>query len=754
MPPNVTRKGRRNASALIFCIAACLPLMMILIFTLSRAGAADKRPESPRQWRIEAKRLQYDQTLQKYTATGNVTISKQGRTLTADKVFFTRNTGEAVAQGNVRMVSGKDILSGDRLKINLDSETGTLTDGTLFISKNHLYLSGRKIRKTGPHTYEAENVNITSCDGEDPDWKLTGRDFKVTIEGYGYAEHISLWAGKIPVIYSPFLFFPVKLQRQTGLLMPEVGYSDRKGTQYLQPFFWAIDNSSDATLYAHSMTARGLRAGLEYRYVLDQRSSGMFIADGFQDFRIDDGLADNSDRWGYEDDDVLRTNKDRYWIRMKHDHGYDSGVSAKLDIDVVSDQDYLQEFRTGYNGFHQTRENFQKAFGRNIDDYNDPVRLSRMNLNRTWSQYSLNMDLRWYDDVVKRRILNQDDTLQQLPALSLDGIKQPLGKSPAYFDIAGNYSHFYRIKGTRGHRVDVYPRLYYPLTLWQTLSVEPSAGLRQTAWQVDEYETRPAHGRNTLYRAVYDINLDLSTELFRMYNIHSARIDRLKHAVTPEIHYSYTPEQDQGDFPQFDAVDFIEPENLITYGFTNIFTARASNQTEQDRSAFTYTHFLRFKLSQSFDINKEREGDPEPFSAVSAELDLTPGRYIGLDLDAAWSPYDNQFETFNAYLNLWNQRGDSLRVDYRFTKDSGDTAQDGVQSLRLAGVTQISDRWQLRAGYEYNFVDDEEIESSAGISYKTQCWAMDVDLQSEDGDNAVMIVFNLAGLGAFGGQAY
>ena len=156
---------------------------------------------------------------------GNVAVTKEGRSLTADRIQFNQRAREAFAKGNVRLKSGDDLLSGQQMRLNLDTETGTLTDGTVFLSKNHLYLSGQKIQKTGPQTYAADRVRITACDGPDPDWELTGRRLKVTVEGYGYASHTALWAGKVPVLYSPFLVFPVKLKRQSGLLMPEFGYS-------------------------------------------------------------------------------------------------------------------------------------------------------------------------------------------------------------------------------------------------------------------------------------------------------------------------------------------------------------------------------------------------------------------------------------------------------------------------------------------------------------------------------------------------
>lgn len=745
----INNRFRRHVRSLIV-LSVSLAILPVAIGIALGQDPDDKSAPS-QAWHVSADRIEYDQTRDAYTAVGNVAVTKEGRTLTADRIQLNQKTRQAFAQGNVRLVSEDDILSGSRLLLDLDKETGTLTDGTLFISKNHLYLSGRKIQKTGPQTYSADTVRITSCEGPDPDWELTGRKLKVTVEGYGYATHTALWAGKLPVLYSPFLVFPVKLKRQSGLLMPEFGYSDRRGTEYLQPLYWAINDHSDATLFAHQMAERGIRTGLEYRYVIDENSKGTFIAEGFGDKRVDDGQGDNSARWGYEDDDQLRTNDDRYWIRMKHDQAFESGFTAKLDIDVVSDQDYLNEFRTGAFGYDETRRYFEKTFDRTIDDYNDPIRLNRFNLNRTWNRYSFNSDIRWFDDVIKRRFEETDDTLQQLPLITFEGVKQPVGRSPVYYDLSSSYSHFYRINGTRGHRMDLYPRVYYPTTLWQVLSIEPSAGFRQTAWQIDHYESAPDHGRETLYRAIYDFKLDLSTEFYRIFDFSLAGSDRLKHALTPEVVYEFTPEEDQTDFPEFDDLDRIERKNLITYGFTNTLTARSQKITEHHEPAFSYTPFLRFKVSQSFDINKDREGDPEPFSAISAELDITPGKYISLDTDAQWSPYDNELETFNTALKLWDLRGDSLGIDYRFTREDMAASQDGIETIALDGVVVLTDRWRARAGYEYNLFEDDEIESRAGVSYQSQCWGVDIDFRTQDGNNSFNVMFNLLGLGSIGG---
>ena len=193
-----------------------------------------------------------------------------------------------------------------------------------------------------------------------------------------------------------------------------------------------------------------------------------------------------------------------------------------------------------------------------IDDYNDPVRLNRLNLNRLWDKFTFNADLRWYDDITIHNSGDENDTLQQLPAIALDGVKQVLGSSSLYYDISTRYDHFYRIDGTRGQRLDLYPRVYYPLNLFDAVSVESSVGLRQTAWHINHYDSEPEHGRDNLYRAIYDVSLDVSSEFYRIFDIGIAGNHRLKHAVVPEIVYEFTPDQDQSDYPAFDDIDAID----------------------------------------------------------------------------------------------------------------------------------------------------------------------------------------------------
>ena len=531
-------------------------------------GSMQDSPDKP--WHIMADEISHDQQKDHYIASGHVTITKEARQLSADFVRFDRRAMMAYARGHVMMTAGEDVLTGASLEMNLASEIGTLYEGTIFIKENHFYIKGDKLQKVGEKSYTADTASVSSCDGEVPDWKITGKNMTVTIEGFGTVHQASLWAKQVPVLYSPYLIFPAKTQRQSGLLVPEAGYSERNGFQFSQPFYWAINDQSDATVYLGYVANRGEKNGIEYRYVLDAGSKGIVMADYLHDRQVDDGTG----TWGYTDDNALRTNLDRYWFRMKHNQAFSSGFSAKLDLDIVSDQDYLREFQSMYMGYDDTNMNFVKNFGRDLDDYNDPVRVNRLIINKNWSGYAMNAETRWYDNVIARQSGGPDDSLQRLPVVQFYGSKKNLFETPFFVGFDTEIANFYRKDGEKGQRVDVYPRLYYPWRYQQYFTIEPSIGIRETAWYSESNETSAGGASTTQNRNMYDVKLDMSSEFFRVFQIDGESVERIKHIIMPRISYSFIPEYSQNIYPYFDQVDRIQEQNLVTFSLTNTFISK------------------------------------------------------------------------------------------------------------------------------------------------------------------------------------
>ncbi|MBU4388366.1 MAG: LPS assembly protein LptD, partial [Proteobacteria bacterium] len=504
-------------------IITCLSVLLLILTTIPVCVCAEIQDrffsdDSVEPWHISADEINYDKKTDQYIAKDNVIITKEDRKLTADFVRFNYNTMEVLAVGHVIMTVGEDVLIGDRMEMDLKAEIGTIHNGTVFLKENHFYIKGNKIKKLGENSYFVDEASLTSCDGENTPWKITGRNLRVTLEGYGFVDHATLWAKKIPLFYTPFLVFPAKQKRQSGLLPPQIGYSKRKWEEYNQPFYWAIDESSDATFYLYHMGRRGDKVAFEYRYVLDDYSKGTMMYDFLKDRKVDDGtqsfeetgVLQSSKEWGYASDSVLRPNTDRYWFRWKHDQAMPFGFFGKLDLDIISDHDYLHEFKNGYTGFKETSTYYTDNFGRDLDEYDDSTRTNSLNINKIWSQYSLNAELRWYDNVINRRYEDMDTTLQTLPLVEFNASRQQIYKTPFYTDFDSEYTYTYSKDGNRLHRTDLYPRFYLPYNFGNYFTFEPSFGVRETAWYVDDYSDKTIETNKTLNRQIYDIKLDLS----------------------------------------------------------------------------------------------------------------------------------------------------------------------------------------------------------------------------------------------------
>ncbi|MGD9055276.1 MAG: LPS assembly protein LptD [Desulfobacterales bacterium] len=717
------------------------------------------KDDSRQPWELHADEVAYDQQLDQYVARGNVQISRGDIRLTADFIQYDHKAQRAFARGNVVLTVGQDILSGSTMEIDLENQRGSIENANLFLKENNFHITAEKIEKTGKKTYQMDKATLTTCDGPKPSWKISARKVKITEDGAGTARHAVLRARYVPVLYTPFFYYPARKDRQSGFLMPEFGESQRNGYQYNQPFYWAISESTDATFYAHYMSNRGIKPGAEFRYYLSEHSKGTFMLDGFNDDKIDDG-GNSSNDYGYRDagEEVLRTNDNRYWFRMSHHQPVPFGFSAKLDLDIVRDQDYLRDFRRGHMGYDDTNDYFRKAFHRQLDDYNDPLRTNRLNLNRLWPKFSLNFEPRWNDDT--RRNINTSDTLQQLPLLSFDGAKQKIMTSPLYFDLASQYNYFWRDSGTRGQRLDLQPRLYLPFRVQNYLTIEPSAGYRQTLYRLDKdnFEDQPDADRWS-HRELFDTRLDLFSEVEKVYNFKKQLFEKVKHRIRPQITHDYISNSSQSDLPRFDTNDRIDETNKITYMLINTLTSKSKiaaakqlspelpisrGALRQSTADFLYNDLLRLEVTHSYDFEKSRR----PFAPIFAKVDLFPGKYVWIDADAQYSVYENKFLAHNIQGSLWDNRGDELYVDYRYEQKSKETeVEEDIQSIYGKIKIQLIDSLSVNAENQYNFETQQRIKTGAGFKYTSQCWSFDFKYINQPNDWEVGFSIELIGLG-------
>ena len=721
-------------------------IFLIIILTCSFVNASDlltKKGEKIK-WNISALKVSYDDRKGIYVAEHDVTIKGGDTELTADYLEFNNISTDAYARGNITLTSGKDIITCEALQINLQSETGTIYNGTLFMQANNFHIKGNKIEKLKGDTYKTDKGTITSCDGDVPDWKISAQDIEVTIEGYGFAKHATLWAKKVPTIYVPYLIFPAKKERQTGFLSPRYSSSTRKGLEYEQPLFLAISKNQDATIYLDYMKERGVKTALEYRYILDAESKGGFYFDYLDDKKIDDGTKATSD-YSFESTPT-RTNSNRYWVRSKLDQKLPFEYSLKLDVDVVSDADYLYEFKNGYTGFTETRNYFEKTFGRSIDDYDDITRENRLNINKIWENKTFNLDVQWFDNVTARRHDYEDNTLQYLPSIGYTSSRQKINSSLFYYDINSIFNSFYRKDTTttliNGERFDIHPTFSLPFRFKQYLSIEPSIGLRETAWYTDGFQNTTT-GINEegkfVHREIFDSHLDISTKIIKIFNTNSEFADKIKHEIIPELKYTYIPDIDQTDLPFFTSIDRIDKNNSITWLLTQRFTTRKTTENNKN----LYYEFAWIKLYQTYDINEKKDDADQPFSDISFDGEFSFNQYIYFDSRFDYSPYSHNLTSHETGITLSDLRGDSLHAEYRYKRDMSKSALGIIKIIIFDGLSAYY-------SHEQDIFNDRRIESKIGFEFERSCWSFLTSYSDSPDDKSISIFIKLHGIGAFG----
>jgi LPS-assembly protein len=738
------------AIGIFCCCLACL-------FSGTAAAAQLENPADV-TWNLSAGTILYDRATDVYTAETTVVITGGRTRLEADYVEFSNTTKEVTAKGRVRLISGGDVISCNAMQVNLATETGLIDKGTVFIQKNHLYLHGEQIRKTGKFTYDARKGSITSCDGETPDWKITGKDVNVTIEGYGFAKDTVFWVRNAPALYSPFLMFPVKTQRQSGLLMPEFSSSGRQGFVYEQPFFWAISPGSDATLTAGYLSDRGIKIGTEFRYVTDETSRGIWQLDYLSDDKIDDGTSATRD---YRFDSTpQRTNPDRYWLRMKSDQALPHDVFARLDVDLVSDPDYLLEFRDGLTGYDNSNQMFAKNFGRDLDEYDDTIRRNSLILDRTGPRHVLAVKALWHDDVTARRTRGDDTTLQTLPGIEFSTARQPLGDTGLYFSMNSQMDSFFRqdtvnlagpdrkSAAVNGQRLDIAPTFYYPVRWGNTASFHPYVTLRGTAYHTDQFTDMNGDDDPMRFRGIYEVGGDLTTRLTRVFDTETGFSDRIQHQVTPGIGYRFIPHVGQDTLPFFDDLDDIEETNNVGWFLTHRFTARNPVTDKNGAQTNTYRELGWIKFYQDYSIRDEKDGmntEHRPWSDIRLDARIYPFSFMSLNTELAWSPYTSHFNTLNLDTTWTSPRGDAVTTAYRYTLDT-------TESWYTRFDVRITRSLTAYYSFEKDLDSDATIETRTGIRMTRACWAMGLELQDSDLDTRVALMIHLKGIGEFGSQ--
>src|SRR6185436_18414129 len=265
--------------------------------------------------------------------TGKVRIHYQDVDLQADRAEIDLDTKIVTATGNVILDQGPRRLTGATAEFDLDTKTGTLSEATAQVSPDY-YFTGDQIAKISDNEYTVTDGVFTSCSQKVPDWSFRLGTARVEVEAYAHIHNASMRAKKLPVFYTPYILWPVKRDRSSGFLIPNIGYSDRRGAEIGLAYYQTLGRSYDTTFYVDLFSENYLGIGNEFRYRPTEGTRGSLIA-----YTIRDPLANTfgQDEWRWKIEGAHVTNDLPF------------GMRGVVNFQEFSDFNFFRDFERDFD---------------------------------------------------------------------------------------------------------------------------------------------------------------------------------------------------------------------------------------------------------------------------------------------------------------------------------------------------------------------------------------------------------------------
>lgn len=124
---------------------------------------------------------------------------------------------------------------------------------------------GKSLSQLAEGEFQGEDAEYTTCRDCPESWSIYGKKIHVTQN-----EYIRIWHGYLKIkgviaFYFPYLIFPIKKERESGILFPRLGFNFADGIRFQQPYYHVFSDKSDMTVTPSTWGKRGLGGQVEAR---------------------------------------------------------------------------------------------------------------------------------------------------------------------------------------------------------------------------------------------------------------------------------------------------------------------------------------------------------------------------------------------------------------------------------------------------------------------------------------------------------
>jgi LPS-assembly protein len=681
---------------------------------------------------------------------GDVHLEQGNRRADASRVTLDDVTRETTLSGGVDIVEPGLAMRGERAVVNLDTRAASVDDVQFVLLDSALRGRSEHIARDDAGHLVMTRSTFTRCEPGNRNWRISARSVKVEDgEIFGTARHAVVRVREVPILYTPYIRFPVTDDRQSGWMFPNVAHSDEDGLDVSLPYYLNLAPNYDATLMPRYISDRGEGLEGEFRHLSGWQQTTLTGGFLHEDQRFDGNLTRG------DFDELLAQGlvtgefepEDRWLYGIDHE-GQLGQFSTRIDYTAVSDRDYFRDLGSDLGVSSQIE----------LERRGEIQYASGGLLMRLWAQRFQRLD--------EGRI----DPYQRLPELELSYGSRLVG--PLEWSLGAEFVSFDRdndaltgVNAVVGERVHIEPRLRLPLaTSWGFLTF--AGGYRYTEYDLRDVppteDARPdrgialgsAHGG-----LIFERHLD-------------AFGTALVQTLEPQVYYLYQEFSDQAALPAFDAtaltfsysqlfrdnrfsgIDRIGDANQASVGVTTRFVNARSGREYLRASVGEIVYFRDRRVTLA---GAPAADEDQPTSALAGELAASIARSWNVTGTLIWDPNDNQVDEGAVALQYRRDNRHIFNAGYR------KRIQDDIQQSDLSLYWPVTRHFGLIGRWNYDFDSGRTVEGFGGIEYNDCCWQIRLmarrfldsptgrDLDTVEADEGIFlqIVFRgLAGVGS------
>ena len=658
--------------------------------TLSTRLAADAPAaillDSPDAIQLEAGRVEAQLGANPTVSlTNGIVLRRADKLAGADSANYDPATRSMYLNGNVRYQDPTTQILSDSAEFAYDSGRIGFSGAEFSLGDNNARGAAERLQIDQEGLLQLDKVSYTTCPPGSNDWLVEAADIDLdTRSGVGTARGMKLRFQGIPVLYAPYLSFPISDARKSGILTPEIGSTSRSGTEIRVPWYWNIAPNYDATITPRLLTDRGLQLQTRFRYLTDAHS-GTIDAE----YLNDDSLVDDS----------------RSYVGVEHHSLLRNRWRNEIEFREVSDNQYFEDLGGSLSTSTTTHLNRALRFDHHTD---------------TLSLFAQVQDHQTIDDAIQPI----DQPYQRLPQILATGYWPDRWLGIDY-RLDAEVVNFDRDVGVTGWRMNVAPEAQLSIARpgW---FITPAVAVDYTSYKLSDTAVgEPDNPDRLLPISSVDMGLVLERS---MRGNGSQRLQ----TIEPRLLYVHIPFEDQTGLPVFDT---ITPDlNLVQLFRKNRFLG-VDRIADTDQLSIGIT-------SRVLDVATGRElvtgtiGQVRYFSSSNVTLPLAPSftdessdyiaelkflllRNLNFDLGHQWGTGTGGTTQSQARLQYRPAANRILNLAYRFRRDS-------LEQGDISWSWPLTSKWNFVGRYNYSFRDKETLEEFYGLEYGSCCWGLRV----------------------------